>query len=99
MAKNQAEMVLTSIETIDKEIDYKRTRIEELLKEVGELEKRKENIINAISGITNPQYKKLLYLRFVKGMKWEDIAEEMHYAVQHIHRMRKEAIKEFEEKI
>lgn len=99
MAKNQAEMVLASLEVIDKEIEYNRTQIEELLKKIGNLEKRKENIINSISEITNPQYKKLLYLRFVKGMKWEAIAEEMHYAIQHIHRMRKEAIKEFEKKI
>ena len=47
MAKNQAEMVLASLESIDKEIDYNRTQIEELLKEIGYLEKRKEkNFIN-----------------------------------------------------
>ena len=34
----------------------------------------------------------ILELRYICGMKWEDIAQEVHYSLQHVHRLHKQAI-------
>lgn len=45
------------------------------------LVKRME-ILKTINKVERAEYNRLLYLRYVQCLKWEDIAEDMHYVYQ-----------------
>ena len=51
-------------------------------------------ISRAIQKIENYDYQDLLVMRYVLGKPWEDIAEDMKYSEQHIHRLHGEALRE-----
>lgn len=77
-------------------------RLEELeaqaVKDVIELEEEKAEMAEKINALSNPLHVRLLYLRYVKLMDWEEIAEEMGYALQHIFRLHKRALQAMEKK-
>jgi DNA-directed RNA polymerase specialized sigma24 family protein len=49
-------------------------------------------IVRTLNGIQTPEYNTLLYLRYIEGKTWEQIAVEMHYSIQHIYRMHDSAL-------
>ena len=85
---------LKAIFNINREIDFERENIETSLKRIEELEAQKREIHRIIPSITNPSYKQILHKRYVQGKKWEEISEELHYEIQHIHRLHKKAVVE-----
>lgn len=54
-----------------------------------------ENIIHKIENYEEETERQLLYERYIKGCKWEDISDNMGYSIQHIHRIHNKAIKNF----
>jgi DNA-directed RNA polymerase specialized sigma subunit len=98
MGKISNELSIDSLNVINQEIEYERLCVSNSLKKIERLEKTRAIILERISLIENPTYKRILYLRHVEGKKWEDIAAEMHYATQHIHRIHKKAIAEYRKK-
>ena len=53
----------------------------------------KAEITSKIKRIEKPEYQILLELRYLQFKKWEQIAVEMAYSIQHIFRMHAKALK------
>ena len=61
-------------------------------------EERRYAIVKAIQKIQDSRYSEMLYKRYIKRMKYEDIANEMHYSREHIIRtIHSKALMAFEE--
>lgn len=73
-----------AVKIADKEKEYMGLR-EELL------QKRSE-VVETILSVSDDKQSQLLYLRYARGMKWEDIADEMGYYLRHIHRIHGHAL-------
>lgn len=58
---------------------------EELACEMSEVEK-------AVGRLPNGNSKQVLWERYISGKKWAEIAEEMCYSEQHIHRLHNKAL-------
>lgn len=58
---------------------------EELAREMAEVE-------NAVWQVTDEKCREVLWKRYIWGRKWAEIAEEMLYSEQHIHRLHKKAL-------
>ena len=65
----------------------------ELCEAVADLVDVTCDIARTISKVENYDYEDLLVKRYVLGEPWENIAEEMNYSEQHIHRLHGEALK------
>lgn len=85
---------LKSIFDINRELDFEREKVKRSLERIEKLENDKEEICGIISVMSNPTYKSILHMRYIEGMKWEDMEIELNYANQSLHRLHKEAIKE-----
>ena len=85
---------LKKIFGINRELDCERKCVTYSLNRIHELERQKEEIYSILRNITNPTHKQILHMRYVQGEKWEDIAEEMHYELPHLHRIHKKAVVE-----
>lgn len=59
------------------------------------IQKCKE-ITDKIERMVNEDEKDVLMYRYIRLMKWEDIAVKMNYSWQHIHRIHASALKNFE---
>lgn len=60
-------------------------RYEKILnREIEKLIKTKSEVTEAISKINNPDYRELLMLRYIEFMKWEDIANFMHFEHEYV---------------
>ena len=64
---------------VDREVDYL-SRKEELLQYRAEIRE-------VILSVPDDRQSEVLDLRYIQGMKWEDIADRMHFYVSHIHRI------------
>lgn len=51
-------------------------------------------IVRTLNGIQTPEYNTLLYLRYIEGKTWEQIAVEMHYTFRHTTRLHGDALRE-----
>ena len=69
--------------------------IEKLKKERLEKIQHLRNIENQISKMQDEDEKRVLRLRYIKGLKWEEVAVEMGRSWQHIHRIQSKALKNF----
>lgn len=69
--------------------------IEKLKKERLEKIQHLRNIENQISKMQDEDEKRVLRLRYIKGLKWEEVAVEMGRSWQHIHRIHSKALKNF----
>ena len=56
---------------------------------------RRDNLIEQIHAIDNPDHEMLLELRYMDCFTWEEIANEMGYSITHVHRLHKKALEEF----
>ena len=91
---NDTKAWLKAISCIDRELDCERNVLKRTLGRIDELEREKENFLEVISVIKNPTYKAVLRMRYVQGMKWEEIAHSLNYSEQHIYRLNCDAIAE-----
>ena len=65
-----------------------------LKKDIERLVDLKKEIIGVIKAVTNVEYQSLLEKRYLCFITWEQIAVDMNYSMQHIHRMHSAALKE-----
>ena len=85
---------LKSIAQIDEEIKHEQRIVADSLRRIDTYESRKQEFFDALNSISNPVYRRLLYLRYAEGKKWEEIETEMNYVEQHLHRIHSNAVKE-----
>ena len=61
--------------------------------EIAELCRVKQMIREAIDAVEDARYRELLELRYIVGMRWEQIAVEMNYSFDRIKHMHGEALR------
>lgn len=76
------------IESAEKRFDKAR---EIALERLAELE-------DVIDELDNFEFKMVLYLRYIYGLKWMDVAERMHYGERTVRRIHSKALEEMNEK-
>ena len=67
---------------------------DEISKDVVELVALKKEIVEVIKQVGNTEYQTLLEERYLCFITWEQIAVDMNYSMQHVHRMHSAALKE-----
>ena len=65
---------------------------DELEEAMNKLVNLKRDIWNTISKLDNDEYRVLLEKRYLSSERWEEIAVEMGYSIDHIFRMHREAL-------
>ncbi len=65
-----------------------------LKKDIEKLVDLKCEIMGVIKAVPNVEYQTLLEKRYLCFITWEQIAVDMNYSIQHIHRMHSAALKE-----
>ena len=71
----------------------------EIIHDLEELQRTKNEIIGTVESIDDPDQRALLEFRYVSGKMWEDIASTMYCTVRHVHRIHGMALIEVEKKI
>lgn len=69
--------------------------IETCRKLIQEHANHRDKLIKRIHAIENPDHEFILELRYINGLTWEEIADEMGYSVRHVHRLHEKALEEF----
>ena len=67
---------------------------EEINKDIDRLVDLKLEIMGVIKAVPNVEYQTILEKRYLCFISWEQIAVDMNYSMQHIHRMHSSALKE-----
>lgn len=67
---------------------------ESIKKDIEKLVDLKSEIMAVIKAVPNVEYQTLLEKRYLCFITWEQIAVDMNYSMQHIHRMHSSALKE-----
>ena len=67
-----------------------------LVREKAEKLKRREEIEIKIDAMGDDQEQRVLRLRYIKGLDWEDVSEKMGYSWAHVHRIHNNALDHFE---
>ena len=65
-----------------------------LKKDIEKLVDLKREIMGVIKAVPNVEYQTILEKRYLCFITWEQIAVDMNYSMQHIHRMHSSALKE-----
>ena len=79
-------------DTVTKIVDLQR----EINNDIDGLVDFKRELTTVINKVADPELRSLLTLRYLGFKKWEDVALEMGYSVQHIYRLKKKAIEAVE---
>ena len=66
---------------------------EELNNDMKKLIQVKRETKEIIDTVTNDEYRVLLELRYLSSMRWEEIAVEMNYSIDHVFRLHRRALK------
>ncbi len=66
---------------------------EELDNDMSKLIQVKKETKAAIDTVDNDEYRVLLEFRYLSSMRWEEIAVEMNYSLEHTFRMHRKALK------
>lgn len=69
-----------------------------LTDEINRLLTVREKIIHQIESLDNDKHREVLYLLYVKHMRWDDIANAMHYSRRRVEQLHGTALLEFQEK-
>ena len=56
------------------------------------LECKRMEIIKTVHAVEDLQLRRLLWLRYIDGMKWDDLADKMNFTSTHIHRLHRSAL-------
>ena len=67
---------------------------EEINKDIDRLVDLKREIMGVIKAVPNVEYQTILEKRYLCFISWEQIAVDMNYSMQHIHRMHSSVLKE-----
>lgn len=66
----------------------------EINQDIDELVDLKREITGVIKSVPNSEYQNILEKRYLCFTSWEQIAVDMNFSIQHIHRMHSKALKE-----
>lgn len=69
---------------------------EEINNDIDALVDLKAEIIRTIKKLSNPEHQIILEQRYLQYVKWENIAVEMGYSIQHVFRMHDSALSEID---
>lgn len=67
---------------------------EEINRDIDRLVDLKREIMKVIKAVADVEYQTILEKRYLCFISWEQIAVDMNYSIQHIHRMHSKALKE-----
>ena len=67
---------------------------DEINHDINRLVELKREIMGVITSVPNVEYQTVLEKRYLCFLAWEQIAVDMNYSMQHIHRMHSAALKE-----
>lgn len=67
----------------------------EIQREMVRLVDMKNRIIRQIERLKNEDHRAVLIYRYVMGLHWNEIAEQMHYSIRSCHNKRDEALRAF----
>lgn len=67
---------------------------EEINRDIDRLVDLKREIMKVIKAVPDVEYQTILEKRYLCFISWEQIAVDMNYSIQHIHRMYSKALKE-----
>lgn len=67
---------------------------EEINRDIDKLVELKRDIMEVIRAVPNVEYQTVLEKRYLCFSAWEQIAVDMNYSIQHIHRMHSAALNE-----
>ena len=90
MPRNPSSSTSTMADTVCKIINLQ----VEINRDIDALVELKREIIGVIKAVDNPEYQTLLEKRYLCFLHWEQIAVDMNYSMQHVHRMHSAALKE-----
>lgn len=65
---------------------------EKINKKIVELANKKQEVLDTIDKLDSHDEIKVLYLRYFKYLKWEEIAVSMNYSYMHVHRIHGKAL-------
>lgn len=68
----------------------------ELKDRLTELARLQMDIMARICSIEDGRYRRLLVLRYVEGLSWEDVAERMSYSIQRVYQIHGQALMEYD---
>ena len=63
---------------------------------IDEFVDKKHHIISQIQSLTDTRCVKILYMRYIRYMSFESMAVELHYSYDHVTRLHKKALIDFE---
>lgn len=63
---------------------------------IDEFVDKKHHIISQIQSLTDTRCIKILYMRYIRYMSFESMAVELHYSYDHVTRLHKKALIDFE---
>ncbi len=66
---------------------------EEIEKQKNDLIKLSREISKAINNVEKQEYKRVLELRYLKCLKWDDVADKMNVSERQVHRIHSKALK------
>ena len=66
----------------------------EINNDIDHLVNLKQEIMQVIKGVQNPEHQILLELRYLCFKSWESVAEELGYNIRHVYRLHDEAVEQ-----
>lgn len=64
--------------------------------DIDRLQETKHQVEAAIAGVSPAALRDVLTLKYINGLRWEDIALKLHYTFRHTTRLHRSALKEIE---
>ena len=80
-------------------VNFKVDLERQILDERRECEEQKLKTLDMIRIVEDKQHRCLLHLRYIELLKWEEIADIMHYSTRRCHQIHAEALEDYREKI
>lgn len=68
----------------------------EIIEDLDKLQDKQNEIVKQLGKMKNTTYRNILYYRYIKGMKYEEIAAEIHYNYYNIVKYHGYALNEFD---
>jgi flagellar biosynthesis chaperone FliJ len=67
-----------------------------IVDEINELTKLKADIERKVKKLEKDELREVIEYRYICGMKWSEVAESMAYTKEHIYRLHRKALQEFD---
>jgi len=88
-SQNNTEIIVAKIVDMENEVD----------REIDELGKIKHNVESAIQEIPDHRHRDVLYMRYLNGKRWEEIAVSLNYDFHYVLKLHGSALYEIKKRI